>query len=189
MSTPPNAPDTPGYPQYNQPPQGQTPQGLPPQGQPPQGLPPQAPNYGQPYPGQPGGGQPMGYAQGNPYGPPPPQGQGPQKKSKRNLFIGIGAAAIAAIAIVVILIFTLGGSDGVSKADYQKGVEEIFRNSLPEGMVEESQFPALAKCVTDESYDQVNEEVRKTVASGKDVDDPVLFKAGATCAQKLNIGQ
>lgn len=77
----------------------------------------------------------------------------------------------------------------ISRSDFRAGVEKIVRESLPEGMVDESQFSELTECITEESYDKVDDEIRALVASGKDTDHPALFEAASTCIKRLNISQ
>lgn len=141
------------------------------------GVPPTAP--GSPgHPGTPGGYGGPGY---NPYGP----GK-PEKKSNKGLIFGIIGAVVVLAGLIFGGIALLGDSDskGVSRSDFDAGLKKTFTQMLGED-AEDLNIDSLVTCVSDKTYDELDDEQRQAVADAEKFKSDVLVQAVETCLTSL----
>lgn len=117
------------------------------------------------------------YQQPNaPYNPgqPMPSDLGPSaypaggNKPKKGIIIGSIIGVVGVLLIILVIVLVKGNGDGVERSKYQSGVEKILSEAM-EGQMDSSHVTEIAKCITDRTFDDVSEETRELISSGKDI--------------------
>lgn len=91
----------------------------------------------------------------------------PPEKSKKGLIVG-GIIAVAVALIIILIVALIGRSSGVSKREYQEGLEELITTSVGD-LLSDEEAKNISSCITDKTFDEASEQTREAIADAQDV--------------------